>query len=136
MPPLPDAEKLEPDEGKTILGPKSLVQVGSVGAIALIIWWAATLTADVATIKQSIVRLNALEVLSSRVEQIDSFGSKATREISSKLQSLDQAMTAYREKGSPVNVEHERQIEDRLSKLESKVSVHEALDDKRMGTIK
>lgn len=59
-------------ESDSIIGLGSALRLGVVLAICGTIWWGATLTSDVNTIKGSLVRLNALDSLNAKIEALAS----------------------------------------------------------------
>jgi hypothetical protein len=88
-------DQQEREESSTVFGTNSAVKVGSLGIIGAVIWWAAVLTADVSTIKSSLVRLNSLDSLGSRMDSIEKYGSTPLRELQKEVSQLAEALRMH-----------------------------------------
>ena len=114
---MPPHNLEEPEAGKTheieILGPSTPVRIGAVVMIAAAVWWGATLTGDVSTIKIALIKLNALET------------------VQGEIKGLVQRLDILERRGSdPMQA-----LQKSLDKVSEDLRMHEALDDKRMKAI-
>lgn len=85
----------EKEGSSTVIGPKSAIQVGSLALIGAIIWWAAQLTTDVNTIKTSLVRLNGLDTLGGRLENLEKFGSPMVWDMKKEIAQLSETLRMH-----------------------------------------
>ena len=79
-------------ERETIIGMGTAVRVGVLLTIVSVVWWGATLTSDVNTIKSALVRLNNVDVLFTRMELLSTRFDTLEKRGSEPMQALQKSV--------------------------------------------
>lgn len=96
-------------------------------------WKVDAMQEQIREIKQDVKALSKVSELQGRIEQLQVHGSDAVQKLAVQLSGFQQSIDAYRMNGSPGEIKRMESMESRISDIESRLRVHEALDDKRMG---
>ena len=80
------------NETESVIGQNSAVRVGLVVVLLGVAWWGATLTADVNTIKNSMVRLNAIDTIAARMDTLSSRMDSLEKRGSDPVQALQKSV--------------------------------------------
>lgn len=87
-----DMSNKQVGDEENVIGSNSAVRVGLVVVLLGVAWWGATLTADVNTIKNSMVRLNAIDTIAARMDTLNSRMDTLEKRGSDPVQNLQKSL--------------------------------------------